>query len=115
MTQSSLNINLVHLNVFDFSVEIKFDTALMNPPFGIQQKKFRDLDFIEVANSVANTCYIIIDGSKSNQSKIEDLLAQRSIKILNFYLDEFDLPNTYPWHKQKRKISKVLVLHTTMN
>lgn len=105
--------NLLIGDVLDYKFDGVFDTALANPPFGIQQKKYKDLDFVLKAVEVANVCYVILDGSPDNQAQIPSILKERGLALIDSYIDTFVLSSTYPWHKMKRKLHQVLMLKVT--
>lgn len=94
-----------------FEIEnVHADTVFSNPPFGIQQKTKRDLEFIVVGMQMCKVGYFILDGSPSNFSKIPDLLQKRGLTVVESYKDEFPLNRSYPWHKLKRKIIATMVI-----
>ncbi len=109
---NDLEINLVVTNALTYESDTFYDTALINPPFGIQQKKYRDIDFIIKAHSLASVVYSIVDGSPSNMNNLPKILDKHGIRILESYHDEFPLSQSYSWHKHKQKINKVLILRT---
>ena len=90
--------------------DIQVDTVVSNPPFGIQQKTKRDLDFIESGMKMCKVGYFILDGSPSNFSKIPNILNKRGLTVIESYKDEFPLNRSYPWHKLKRKIMAAMVI-----
>lgn len=110
--KSDLEIDLVVTNALDYESETFYDTALINPPFGIQQKKYRDIEFIIKAHSLASVVYSIVDGSQSNLNNLPKMLEKNGIRILESYHDEFPLTQSYSWHKQKQKVNNVLILRT---
>ena len=105
-------IDVVHTNALNYETDVLYDTAIINPPFGIQQKKYRDIDFIIKAHFLAPIAYSIVDGSPSNITNLPKMLEKYGIQVLESYLDEFPLSQSYSWHKQKQKINKVLILRT---
>ncbi|MDH5401662.1 MAG: methyltransferase [Candidatus Heimdallarchaeota archaeon] len=108
----NLTIDSIHNDVLAWFPDEKFDTALLNPPFGIQQKKYTDIKILKKATKIANICYSIHDGSPTNIERLPKLLMKEDIEILGSYTDEFNLPVTYSWHSNLKKINKVLVLRT---
>lgn len=110
---NQVDIKIIQSDALKFSSEKQFDIAIMNPPFGIQQKKYRDVQFIKKGHELAKVVYSIVDGSPQNEKNIANQLKDTNINIVESYLDEFPLETTYPWHKFKRKIHTVLILRTT--
>ena len=46
--------NVIVSDVFNYKPENNFDTILVNPPFGIQQKRKRDMDFITLGHKIGD-------------------------------------------------------------
>ncbi|MHA2253054.1 MAG: METTL5 family protein [Candidatus Kariarchaeaceae archaeon] len=107
---AGVQLNIQNEDVLIWEPSVRFDTALLNPPFGIQQKKYRDLEFVSRASSIADFVYSIHDGSETNRAKIPILLEKMGIEVIEQYLDEFPIPKIFPWHKLRYKIHKVLIL-----
>ncbi|MFV2014127.1 MAG: METTL5 family protein [Candidatus Heimdallarchaeota archaeon] len=112
LEKTDLECEIKHVDALYFQSPEKFDTAILNPPFGIQQKKARDMDFIIQAHELADIAYTIVDGSIKNQTHLPILLAKSNIDILESYLEEFPIKKSYPWHKYNRKIHQVMILRT---
>lgn len=108
-----LACNIIHSDVLQYNPVHKFDTAILNPPFGIQQKQVRDIQFIIKAHEIAEIAYTVVDGSEKNQTHLPNLLAKSGIDVLEAYLEEFPLTKSYPWHKYNRKIHQVMILRTS--
>ncbi|MCY3411453.1 MAG: methyltransferase [Candidatus Heimdallarchaeota archaeon] len=107
-----LDINVIHTDLFSWQNCDIFDTILMNPPFGINQKKHRDMDFVQHISDVGNILYTIHDGSLSNQKSLSKIYAQKGLEILETYLDDFPLQQSYPWHVYQNKRYQVLVIRS---
>ncbi len=114
MVRVGVNLIVVRANFFEWEARMHYDTAILNPPFGIQQKKYRDLEFLLKANQISEVSYSILDGSESNVKMLPKLLEKRGIELLDYYIDEFPLENIYPWHKTKRKIHHVMVVKSRL-
>lgn len=106
-TQSVLN------DVLTWQADMRFDTAILNPPFGIQQNKTSDMDFVKKAGQLAEKVYSIHDGSDRNQEGLPKLFNKCGLEIQETYLEEFPLSSSYPWHKLKYKIHNVLVVQAS--
>ncbi|MHA2099930.1 MAG: METTL5 family protein [Candidatus Kariarchaeaceae archaeon] len=112
MMTTEVNFEIINSDALDYNSTEFFDTAVLNPPFGIQQKKFKDIDFINKAHQMAKVVYCIVDGSLENQKQLPKILKKIDIEILEMYRDEFPISKSYPWHKYNRKIHSVLILRT---
>ena len=104
-------IRLINKNIFDFDFDEEYDTALINPPFGIKSKN-KDMDFIVKASKISKHIFSIHDGSESNKNNIKSLFEKHNLKIIESLMMDFSLKSTYPWHEEKNKILKVLLLHS---
>ena len=104
-------IRLINKNIFDFDFDEEYDTALINPPFGIKSKN-KDMDFIVKASKISKHIFSIHDGSESNINNIKSLFEKNNLEIIESLIMDFSLKSTYPWHEEKNKILKVMLLHS---
>lgn len=104
-------IKLINKNIFDFDFDEEYDTALINPPFGIKSKN-KDMDFIVKASKISKHIFSIHDGSESNINNIKSLFEKNNLEIIESLMMDFSLKSTYPWHEEKNKILKVMLLHS---
>ena len=104
-------IRLINKNIFDFDFDEEYDTALINPPFGIKSKN-KDMDFIVKASKISKHIFSIHDGSESNINNIKSLFEKNNLEIMESLMMDFSLKSTYPWHEEKNKILKVMLLHS---
>jgi putative methylase len=104
-------IRLINKNIFDFDFDEEYDTALINPPFGIKSKN-KDMDFIVKASKISKHIFSIHDGSESNKNNIKSLFEKHNLKIIESLMMDFSLKSTYPWHEEKNKILKVMLLYS---
>lgn len=104
-------IRLINKNIFDFDFDEEYDTALINPPFGIKSKN-KDMDFIVKASKISKHIFSIHDGSESNKNNIKSLFEKHNLKIIESLIMDFSLKSTYPWHEEKNKILKVMLLYS---
>lgn len=102
-------------DIFDWEPDKIFDTALVNPPFGINrmQRKFKDMDFIRKIKEFSKVIWSIHDGSPTNQKKLPMIFQKNGLKVLEYYIDEFPLTNSYFFHTSKRKEYSVMVVRST--
>lgn len=104
-------IRLINKNIFDFDFDEEYDTALINPPFGIKSEN-KDMDFIVKASKISKHIFSIHDGSESNINNIKSLFEKNNLKIIESLMMDFSLKSTYPWHEEKNKILKVMLLYS---
>lgn len=104
-------IRLINKNIFDFDFDEEYDTALINPPFGIKSEN-KDMDFIVEASKISKHIFSLHDGSESNINNIKSLFEKNNLEIMESLMMDFNLKSTYPWHEEKNKILKVLLLHS---
>lgn len=104
-------IRLINKNIFDFDFDEEYDTALINPPFGIKSEN-KDMDFIVEASKISKHIFSIHDGSESNINNIKSLFEKHNLKIIESLMMDFSLKSTYPWHEEKNKILKVMLLYS---
>ena len=104
-------IRLINKNIFDFDFDEEYDTALINPPFGIKSEN-KDMDFIVEASKISKHIFSLHDGSESNINNIKSLFEKNNLEIMESLMMDFNLKSTYPWHEEKNKILKVMLLHS---
>ena len=104
-------IRLINKNIFDFDFDEEYDTALINPPFGIKSEN-KDMDFIVKASKISKHIFSIHDGSESNINNIKSLFEKNNLEIIESLMMDFSLKSTYPWHEEKNKILKVMLLYS---
>ena len=104
-------IRLINKNIFDFDFDEEYDTALINPPFGIKSEN-KDMDFIVEASKICKHIFSLHDGSESNINNIKSLFEKNNLEIMESLMMDFNLKSTYPWHEEKNKILKVMLLHS---
>ena len=104
-------IRLINKNIFDFDFDEEYDTALINPPFGIKSEN-KDMDFIVEASKISKHIFSLHDGSESNKNNIKSLFEKNNLEIMESLMMDFSLKSTYPWHEEKNKILKVMLLHS---
>lgn len=104
-------IRLINKNIFDYDFDEEYDTALINPPFGIKSEN-KDMDFIVEASKISKHIFSLHDGSESNINNIKSLFEKNNLEIMESLMMDFNLKSTYPWHEEKNKILKVMLLHS---
>ncbi len=78
----------------------KFDTVIMNPPFGTKHNKGIDMIFLKLALYMAQGAVYSLHKT-STRGHIEKKAAEWGFKMEVVAELKFDLPATYKFHKQK--------------
>lgn len=88
----------------------RFDTVLMNPPFGAQ-KKHADRPFIERAMEVSSICYSIHNGNSYQfLQRISEAIGAE-VEIL--WEDTIEIPSMFHFHTKEKKETGVVVVRFT--
>ncbi|KFM79475.1 Methyltransferase-like protein 5, partial [Stegodyphus mimosarum] len=99
------NIDFIQCNVLDLQGtrwHKKFDTVIMNPPFGTRGNEGIDINFLKTAFSLAKRSVYSLH--KSSTVRYIDKVAKSSnVKMESLFQLKFDLPQTYRWHKKDSK------------
>lgn len=82
----------------------KVDTIIMNPPFGVQQKK-ADKPFLEKAMQTATAIYSL--HKIESKAFIQQLAKENNFTVEEILEREFILKKTYAFHKKKHYPVKV--------
>lgn len=77
----------------------KFDTVIMNPPFGTKQNQGIDMEFLKVALQMAGTAVYSLHKT-STRSHILAKALEWGVKTKVLAELRFDLPATYKFHKK---------------
>lgn len=88
----------------------KYATAILNPPFGIQQQIVRDTEFLRVALRISNTVYSIHDGSAANEEYLPEFVRKSGGRPLGFFRETFNIPKIYSFHTDSVRQIAVIVL-----
>jgi len=95
------NLDLIHMDVKNIGEgwENKFDTVIMNPPFGTKHNKGLDMVFLQTGISLATTAVYSLHKTSTREhilKKAKDWgVAAKVLAELRY-----DLPNTYKHHKK---------------
>lgn len=91
-----------------------FETCLMNPPFGIQQRR-GDMLFLRKALEISDVVYSIHDGSEKNREYIPEFIKKMGYKPLEYYIESLTLKRSYTFHKKAVKQHSVMILRSMKN
>jgi putative methylase len=84
----------------------RFDTTLMNPPFG-SRKKGSDLKFLEKAIEISNVVYSLHKRNNGVRNFLKQKIINLKGQIDRVYEMEIVIPQTYGFHNKKRYPVKV--------
>jgi len=89
-------------------VEGKFDTALMNPPFG-SQRKHADQPFLRTAMRVADVVYSIHMACTLEYLNKETQMFSKEIVGHRIY--KYDIPHTFTFHTKTKKSVDIVAIN----
>tara|TARA_Y100000310_G_C20515438_1_gene730938 strand:- start:8 stop:601 length:594 start_codon:yes stop_codon:yes gene_type:complete len=93
------NYEVLMEDVKDFTTKV--DTVVMNPPFGVQQRK-ADKVFVEKAFEVGKVVYYV--GKVESKTFIEAITKDHKKEITHFWQYELPLKKTMQHHTKKKKV-----------
>ncbi|MBN3300238.1 METL5 protein, partial [Amia calva] len=97
------NIDMVQCDVCSLESDRfynKFDTVIMNPPFGTKHNKGMDMHFLKTAlNMASNAVYSL--HKTSTREHIQKKASDWKVKMEVLAELRYDLPATYKFHKKK--------------
>ena len=89
-------------------VEGKFDTALMNPPFG-SQRKHADQPFLRTAMRIADVVYSIHMACTLDYLDKETQMFSKEIVGHRIY--KYDIPHTFTFHTKTKKSVDIVAIN----
>ena len=90
---------------------VRFDTVLMNPPFG-SQKRHADRPFVEAATSLARVIYSIhLAETEPFDRLLFEKLGASDISSKTY---KFEIPHTYRFHRRETELVDVVALRVGM-
>ncbi|MBI5000412.1 MAG: methyltransferase [Euryarchaeota archaeon] len=90
------------------NVKGKFDTVVMNPPFGCQNRG-ADRPFLEKALEVASSIYTI--HMAETEGFVERFVGARGATVVSKKRYKFPIPHTFHFHGSEKRLIDVLVWH----
>ncbi|KAK7169501.1 hypothetical protein R3I93_005462 [Phoxinus phoxinus] len=96
------NIDVVQCDVCSIgsSYGKKFDTVIMNPPFGTKHNQGTDMQFLQTAISMASTAVYSLHKT-STRDHIQKKANDWKVKMEVIAELRYDLPASYKFHKKK--------------
>ena len=90
------------------NIEDKFDTVIMNPPFG-SQRPGADKIFLEKAMKIATDIWTI--HLSETRKFIEKLVEKNNCEIIELYEFDYPLKNSMPFHSKDTKVENAILYH----
>ena len=90
------------------NIEDKFDTVIMNPPFG-SQRPGADKIFLEKAMNIATDIWTI--HLSETRKFIEKLVEKNNCEIIELYEFDYPLKNSMPFHSKDTKVENAILYH----
>lgn len=84
----------------------RFNTALQNPPFGVQ-KKGADRKFLEKALALAHVTYSLHRGGTRNRLFLKKFIEERGGKVTGVFNLKMSIPRMFEFHTKKRYVFQV--------
>ena len=100
--KSFKNCELINSDVSKFNHKV--DVVVMNPPFGVQNRK-ADKKFLEVAMKYSDEIYSM--HKIESKGFISKLCSENGFKVVNIIEKEFEIRKTYKFHTKKKHSFKV--------
>jgi len=79
----------------------EFDTALQNPPFGVQRRT-ADRRFILKALTLASRIYSLHKGGETNRAFIKRFIESNGGKVTSIFQMKFNIPRMFKFHTERR-------------
>ena len=104
----SKNLEIIWVNKPVEVIEEKFETVIMNPPFG-SQRPGADKIFLEKAMSIAKDIWTI--HLSETRKFIEKIVKKNNCQIIEKYEFEYTLVKSMPFHSKDRIIESAMLYH----
>jgi putative methylase len=79
----------------------KFNTALLNPPFGVQRRT-ADRRFILKALALASRVYSLHKGGETNRAFIKRFIESNGGKVTSIFQMKLNIPKMFKFHTERR-------------
>ena len=79
----------------------KFDTALQNPPFGVQRRT-ADRRFLLKAMELASRIYSLHKGGETNRVFIKRFIEANRGKVTSIFQMKFNIPRMFKFHTERK-------------
>ena len=102
------NLNIKWVNLAIENIDKKYDTVIMNPPFG-SQRPGADRAFLNKALEISTNIWTIHIAETNNF--IKEFVEIKSGKIISAYEFNFPIKNTMPFHTKDVGNQKAILYH----
>lgn len=92
-------------------VQKKFDTILMNSPFGIQGN-IKDQEFLRSALQNSSSCYSIHLYQEKNIEFLKNFVSKNGKEVKEIIKAEFEIPKLFQFHTKKYHIIEIAILRS---
>lgn len=100
------NITFNECDVTKLNVEEKYDTVIMNPPFGTRTKGI-DMEFLEVASKISTGAIYSFHKTSTRKHVLDIAAPKLGLKGKLMLEVDFDLKKLYKFHKKAVKAIQV--------
>lgn len=100
------DVSFVRMGVTE--IEGRYDTALMNPPFG-SQRKHADRPFLRTAMDIADTVYSI--HMACTLEYLDKETRARNKEIVGHRIYKYDIPHTFTFHTKTKKSVDIVAIN----
>ena len=105
---SEHNLEIQWINEAIETIEDRFDTVIMNPPFG-SQRPGADKIFLEKAMKIAPSIWTI--HLSETRKFIEKIVNNNNCEIVDLYEFDYPLKKSMPFHTKDTKIERAILYH----
>lgn len=102
------NLEIEWINQPIEGIEDKFDTVVMNPPFG-SQRPGADKIFLEKAMKIAKHIWTI--HLSVTRKFIQDIVENNNYQIIELYEFQYPLRKTMPFHSKEVSVENAILYH----
>ena len=102
------DLNIKWINQAIEVIDERFDTVIMNPPFG-SQRSGADKIFLEKAMYIAKHVWTI--HLSETRKFIEKVVDNNNCEIVELYEFDYPLGNTMPFHTNEKKVENAILYH----
>ncbi|KAL0222899.1 hypothetical protein P9112_002289 [Eukaryota sp. TZLM1-RC] len=110
----NITFELTDISKLDASNHPRFDTVLLNPPFGTKHNKGIDMLFLDKAIELATGAVYSLHKT-STRNYIVSTLRRRGLQAEAIATLKYDLKKTMKFHKKKNQVIEVDVIRVAIN
>ena len=104
---ADVDIEFIHKDVRD--IELKYDTILMNSPFGIKGL-VKDQEFLQIALQKSDVSYSLHLMQENNIVFLKKFVEKNEKEVKEIIKAEFEIPKIFQFHKKRLHIIEVAIL-----